>query len=278
VTLHVRRAGPRDPARGQIVFVHGFPFDGSMWEPQLAALPPGWRGIAPDLRGFGNSALAAGGALPAGSQVGGGVALAGEPVLTMDGLADDVALLMDREGTGPAVVCGLSMGGYVALSLWRRHPGLVRALVLADTRAEADSDEGKANRVRMAQAARDGGAAAVARTLMPALLRPATLGGERGAAERVRSMILATSPETIVAALAGMAVRADSVADLPAMDVPALVVVGEEDELTPPDVARSLAERLPRGRLVVVPEAGHVSSLENPDAFNAALSAFLADL
>jgi 3-oxoadipate enol-lactonase len=273
--LHTRRGGDGTGERGTVVFIHGFPFDGSLWELQLEGLPAGWIGLAPDLRGFGRSPMGGRDELVGGSRVGGRIARRDEPVLTMDRLADDVADVVATVGGGPVVVCGLSMGGYVAFSLWRRHPGLVRALVLADTRAEADSDEGRENRMRMAQIARDSGPGAIAAAMLPSLLSDRTLDQRPEVALRVREMMTGTSAETLVAALAGMAARRDSVSDLPGMDVPAMVLVGEEDRLTPPDAARAMAQRLPRARLEVIPGTGHVSNLEDPAAFNALLAGFL---
>jgi 3-oxoadipate enol-lactonase len=264
---------------GTVVFVHGFPFNGSMWQPQLDALPPGWRGLAPDLRGFGRSGLETSpGAVVTGAQAGGRVALPHEAVLTMDRLADDVAELLEREAAAPAVVCGLSMGGYVTLSLWRRRPDLVRALVLADTRAEADTDEGRENRMRVAQTARDKGMEPIADAMVPSILAQGTLDERPETVARVRAMITGTRTETVIGALAGMATRRDATADLAGINVPTLVVVGEHDGLTPPAVARSLADRIPGAALEVIPDAGHVSNLENAEAFNRALAAFLATL
>lgn len=280
MSLHVHRSVPGPGAAlGSVVFLHGFPFNGSMWQPQLEALPAGWRGLAPDLRGFGGSALhAAAGEVSSGSRIGSRVALPHEPVLTMHRLADDVAALIDEEGASPAVVCGLSMGGYIAFALYRRHPSLVRALVLAATRPEADTDEGRENRIRMAQSARESGAAAIARAMLPSILAERTIADDAETTDRVRSMILATPTETIIAALAGMATRVDASESLATTDVPVLAVVGEEDRLTPPHVVRAMADRLPRARLEVISDAGHVSNLENPAAFNAALAGFLAEL
>jgi 3-oxoadipate enol-lactonase len=264
---------------GTVLFVHGFPFDGFMWQPQLDALPAEWRGLAPHLRGFGGSEVkATPGEVVSGAEAGGRVALPHEPVLTMDRLADDLADLIEREDAAPAVVCGLSMGGYVTLSLWRRRPDLIRAVVLADTRAESDTDEGRVNRVRSAQTARDRGTEAIADTMVPAVLADRTLDEQPETVDRVRSMITGTPTETVIAALAGMATRRDFTADLPGIHVPTLVLVGEHDRLTPPEVARSMADRLPRATLQVIPDAGHVSNLENPEGFNQALLEFLATL
>ena len=273
---HVHTSGPRDQAtRGSVVFIHGFPFDGSMWEPQLAALPDGWRGLAPDLRGFGRSPINGDGCAPSGRRLGTGIALPDEPVLSMTCLADDIAALIEREVDGPAVICGLSMGGYVAFDLVRRRPELVRGLVLADTRAEADSDEGRENRMQMAQTVRRSGNRPIASAMIPDLLAPGTREDAPDVVDAVRSMILDTPPETVIAALAGMASRRDSTGDLPILPTPTLVIVGEHDAITPPDTARAMVDAIPEAELTVIPDAGHLSGMENPEAFNAALGAFL---
>jgi pimeloyl-ACP methyl ester carboxylesterase len=261
-----------------VLFIHGFPFDGSLWQPQLDALPDGWRGLAPDLRGFGRSPIDGDGCAPTGKRMGAGIALPDELVLSMACLADDLDRLLEDEVDGPAVVCGLSMGGYVAFELLRRHPERVRGLVLADTRARADDDEGREARMRTAHAVRRSGMEAVARAMIPDLLARETRDEKPDVVETVRSMILGTPPETTVAALAGMACRHDSTADLPRIHLPTLVVVGANDAITPPDTARAMADAIPEATLMVVPEAGHLSGLENPAAFNQALAGFLAGL
>jgi pimeloyl-ACP methyl ester carboxylesterase len=236
----------------------------------------GWRGLAPDLRGFGRSPIDGDGCAPTGKRMGAGIALPDEPVLSMACLADDVARLIEDEADGPAVVCGLSMGGYVALELVRRHPHLVRGLVLADTRAEADTDEGRENRMSVAQTVRRKGTGPVARAMIPDLLAEQTRAGRPGVEERVREMILDTHARTVIAALAGMACRHDATGDLDGIEAPTLVVVGEHDAITPPDTARAMADAIPGAELVVIPDAGHLTPMENPDAFNRALDDFLA--
>ncbi len=250
-----------------------------MWAPQLAGLPAGWGGLAPDLRGFGQSEMDnRPGEVSTGKRAGGKVALDSEPVLTMARMADDVADLIEQRADGRAVVCGLSMGGYVALELWRRHRDLVQGLVLADTQAGADDDEARENRMRTAQTARTSGSRPIAAAMLPSLLTPATLKAESRVVEHVRDMILGTSTETLIAALAGMAARHDMRSELPGIDVPTLVVVGEHDAITPPEGARKMAGALPDGAFVEVPDAGHVANLEEPAAFNQALATFLARL
>lgn len=278
--MYVRESGSRDRAtRGCVIFIHGFPFDGSMWEPQLEALPQGWRGLAPDLRGFGRSPL---NSQPnqalAGRRQGSGIARDDEPVLTMGRLAEDVAELIDGECDGGAVVCGLSMGGYVTFELLRRHAGKIRALILVDTRAEADSDEARENRLLMAQTARDSGTGPIATAMIPNLLADSTRQTNPEVVNRVRSMILAVPPATVVGVLAGMAARRDSTGDLPSIGVPSLVVVGDQDAITPPDGAQRMASAIAGATLEVIPDAGHVSNLENPAAFNRAMGGFLNGL
>ncbi|MGK7311152.1 MAG: alpha/beta fold hydrolase [Candidatus Longimicrobiales bacterium M2_2A_002] len=278
--LHLRTSGPREDAtRGSVVFIHGFPFDGSMWEPQLATMPDGWRGLAPDLRGFGRSPLdAESGGVPSGKRVGNRIAHPDEPVLTMARHADDIAELIEAECDGGAVVCGLSMGGYVAFELRRRRPELVHGLVLADTRAAADSDEARENRLRTAQTVRDSGTRPIATAMIPDLLTGETRENDTATVDAVRSMILGTPPETVIAALAGMASRYDSTAELDRIAVPTLVIVGEADTITPPDEARDMADAIPNARLTVIPDAGHLSSMENGVAFDRALAEYLARL
>lgn len=245
-------------SRPAVVLLHGFPFTSALWLPQLDALGERYRVIAPDLRGFGASAL--------GSQ---------DP--TMARLADEVAELIAAAAPDApsAAIAGLSMGGYIAFELYRRHADRVSALILADTRPHPDSDEARANRAELAQLAIADGAAAVAEKLAPKLLAAATRS-ERPEIERdLRAMMKSVEPQTIAAALMGMAARADSRPHLANIRVPTLVIVGAEDALAPPSEAREWATQIPDARLEVIDGAGHVSNLERPDAFNAAALAFL---
>lgn len=252
VDLHWLEAGSGDP----VLFLHGFPFDARMWSGQLSTLPGGWRGIAPDLRGFGES---------------GG---AGEP-LTLDLLAADVAALLDALETGTAVVCGLSMGGYVAFALWRRRPELFRALVLADTRAEGDDEEGRRNRARLAETVAAEGSGAAVDAMLPKLL---AMTARPEAIERVETMIRSTPPETIIAALTALAERPDSTPLLGEVTVPTLVIAGAEDAMTGPETARALAAAISGARLEIIPGAGHLPNLERPEAFDRVLGGFLRSL
>ncbi len=246
-----------------MLLVHGFPFSSRLWAEQLARPPEGWRLIAPDLPGFGESPPPA----------------AAVDAYSMDLFADVLAALLDEKGIGKAVVCGLSMGGYIALALWRRHRDRVAALVLADTRAETDDAAARAARASSTAGVRARGSVAEAvESMLPRLLSAATLRDRPGVVKRLRGMMETTPVETFARAQTGMAVRPDSTGLLPAIDVPALVVVGAEDGITPPAAARAMAAAIPGAALRVIPAAGHVTPPEVPAAFGAALSGFLEGL
>jgi YbgC/YbaW family acyl-CoA thioester hydrolase len=242
-----------------VLLVHGYPYDHTMWAAQMAALE-GYRRIAPDLRGMGQSD-------------------APDLGYSMATYAADLAALLDALGLDDIVLCGLSMGGYIAfefLRTWRRR---VRGLVLLDTRAEADSPEGKRARDAAAALARERGAAAIAEEMLPKSLTPATLARSPEIAERVRAMMAASPVAGIVGALSAMRDRVDSTALLPTLgDIPTLIVVGELDEPTPPARAQAMAEAIPGSQLVVIPGAGHLSPVERGDQVTQALHGFLRGL
>ena len=177
-----------------------------------------------------------------------------------------------------AVIGGLSMGGYVALALLQGAPQVIAGLVLADTRATADSPEGRANRRNMLALVDREGPSGVAREMMPKLLGTTTRELNASVEAQVRRLIKQQSPVAIRGAIHRMMHRPDSTALLPLVTVPTLVIVGDEDELTPPDDSQRIAEAVPGATLVTIPAAGHLSNLEQPDAFNAALNGFLTKL
>lgn len=243
-----------------LVFLHGFPHDRTLWSAQLAALARQARCVAPDLAGFGESAP-----LPPGTA-------------SMDAYADDVARLLDHLAIDRATVCGLSMGGYVAFAFLRRHADRVEGLVLSDTRAGADDDAGRARRRELVALARREGAAAVTEAMLPGMLGKSTRARAPQAEERLRAMGAAASVDGLVAALQAMMARPDSTPTLPAVRVPTLVVVGDEDALTPPKQAEMLRDGIAGSRLEVIAGAGHVPCLERPAAFNLVLGEFMARL
>jgi 3-oxoadipate enol-lactonase len=256
-TLHYFDAGTGDPA---VVLLHAFPVNAGMWDEQIAALGRRWRVVAPDLPGFGQSPP---------SPEGGA---------SIDAWADLVAELIGSLGLGPAVVGGLSMGGYVAFSLLRRHRDLVAALVLADTRAAADTPEVVQRRTDQQQKVADGKVDEVFEAQVGTLLSEQTTAERPDVVERARALMASTPPDTVVAALEAMKHRTDATGELGGIDVPVLVLVGEHDGPSPPDVAREMAEAVPNGRLEVLPGAGHLSNLEAPETFNRALESFLSGL
>jgi 3-oxoadipate enol-lactonase len=253
LAVEVRGEGPA------VLFVHGYPFDRSIWSHQIAALD-GYRRIAPDLRGMGASD-------------------APDLGYSMEIYAADLAALLDVLGVDEVVLCGLSMGGYIAFEFLRRWRARVRGLVLMDTRAEADTVEGRKARDAAAALARDRGAEAVTESLLPRVLGRSTRTGASITAERVRGMMSSTPVPGLVGALAAMRDRPDSSPLLPELaGLPTLVVVGEEDELTPPDTARALADRIPGARLVTVHGSGHLPPVERPVETTRALVEFLRSL
>ena len=243
-----------------VVLLHAFPLSAEMWRPQLEAVPDGFRMIAPDLRGFGEDP---GIDAHAGSQ-------------TMDDLASDVDALLTELQIERAVIGGLSMGGYVTLALFRRVPERFHGMVLADTRSQADAPEGLQARRAMSELVRDQGPAAVADQMIPKLLGKTTRE-ERPAVEReVRRLIVANQAAGIDGGIHAMMSRPDSTPDLARISAPTLVIVGEEDQLTPVSESELLQRSISRSRLVVLPGAGHLSSLEVPDEFSRALADFLS--
>lgn len=253
---------PDGAGKPVLVLVHAFPLGSQMWEPQFRGAFHGWRILAPDLRGFGGSTdERADGADP-----------------TIDDYAEDVAGLIREVAGGPVVLGGLSLGGYTAFAVMRCTPSLVRALVLADTRAGADSLEGRAARKAMLTVLEHDGPQGVARDMMPKLLGPTTREHNPGAEDTVRLLIKRQSPAAIRDAIVRMMERPDSHALLPAITVPTLVVVGEEDVLTPPSESDAMVAALPNATLVQIAGAGHLASLEQAQAFDASVQVFLASL
>lgn len=244
-----------------VLLVHGYTLDHSMWSPQVDVLRDRWRVIAPDLRGFGASESG-----PPGS-------------LTMEQHADDLAALLEQLGVGgPVPYVGLSMGGFTGLAFWRRHRERVRGLLLADTNARDDTAARREARLAMAREVETrGSTATVVDWMWPRLCAP-DLSLDSPVPQALKRMLDANSIAGVVGGQLGMAARSSSLDLLPSINVPVLVVVGERDVLTPPDDARQAAELLPSGRLLVIPDVGHMSNMEAPDIFNAAMQEWLAAL
>jgi pimeloyl-ACP methyl ester carboxylesterase len=227
-----------------------------MWEEQLGLASGGWHVVVPQLRGFDDGA-------------------GDPPAASVDDYAGDVIDLLDALHVKQAVVAGLSMGGYVAFALLRLAARYVQGLILADTRAQADTPEGIAGRTRLLQVVQDKGPSAVADEMIPKLLGETTRATRPAVAARVRSLALANSSEAIAGAIRALMTRPDSTPLLASIHVPTLIVVGDEDTITPPAAAEEMHHAIAGSELVRIPRAGHLSNLEQPELFSATLAAFL---
>ncbi len=247
--------------RGQgqaVMFLHGFPHDRSLWAQQLDGLSGQAHCIAPDLRGFGGSGR-------------------GGP-FSMDRYADDVVCLMDHLEVRRAVVVGVSMGGYVALALWRRHPTRIRALILCDTRAGSDDEAGRERRRQQIKLANEVGPRAVAAQVMEGMVGRTTRERSPEVVVELERLLDRAPLEGVVGALQAMIDRPDSTPDLATIDVPTLVISGAEDVLIPPREARALHEAIQGSSLEILEHAGHVPNVERPAAFNHVVGEFLSRL
>lgn len=241
-----------------VVLVHGFPLDGRIWEAQLEGLCDRWRVIVPELPGFGRSQ-------PTGP-------------FTLGQMAHHLRELLQRIGAVPAVLAGLSMGGYIALEYVVRCPSDLRGLILVDTKAEADTADGKAGRDKMIETVRAGGAKAVADAMEPKMLAPGALQSRPELARKLRQIMESQNPQTLEHALAAMRDRADHSDALASIAVPTLIIVGDQDAITPPAVASAMNREIPRSKLEVIKGAGHLTSMEQPEQVTRAMREFLTQL
>jgi pimeloyl-ACP methyl ester carboxylesterase len=242
-----------------LVFLHAFPLNRTMWKPQEETLSRQFRTITIDLRGHGESDA---------------------PLwrYSLEQYADDVAGLLDHLAVRQAVLIGLSMGGYVSFAFYRKYADRVRALVLADTRAQADSEEARSGRFTTAQTAYRQGAGAVADIMIPKLLGATSLRTKPELAARIRGIIESNEPSGIIVDSMAMADRPDSLPLLAQITCPTLVIVGEEDQPTPPAEAQLIAQAISAATLEVIPGAGHLSSVEQPEWFNEVVGKFTEGL
>ncbi len=243
-----------------VLLLHAFPLSSAMWRRQIDELYRDYRVVAPDFRGFGSTP-----------------GFTGTP--SIDQMADDAAALLDHLHINePVVVGGLSMGGYVALALARRHAQRLRALVLADTKADADDATAVANREKMIDFASKNPSLAIIERLLPSLLCPETLTKRPEVVAAVRHIASVQAPAGIVNAVRALRDRPDATPGLKEIAVPTLVIVGREDALTPLAVAEKLTAGIRGAKLVILERAGHLSNLEQPEGFNQALRMFLSAL
>jgi len=239
-----------------VVFVHGFPFSHAMWDQQMMALPQEYRAVSYDVRGHGQSEV-------------------GDGQYSIEYFVDDLIGLLDHLGIKQSVICGLSMGGYVALRTAERHPERVRALVLCDTRSEADPNEAKVKRAGQAKSVKQTGAKAFADGFVKAVFAPATFQSNPKAVDAIKAVIAGTSPLSIAGTLLALSSRTDTTASLSAINVPTLIMVGELDTLTPPAASEAMHKLIKGSTLQIIPQAAHMSNLENAPVFNGHLTDFL---
>ncbi len=255
-----------------VVFLHGYPFDKSMWNGQLEAIAAaGFRAIAPDLRGLGETVAPT----LVGESAGESHRLKSVPLASMDDMARDVAVLLDELNVEKAVICGLSMGGYVAFEFMQLFPARVLGLVLAGTRAPADNEEEKAGREQQVQTMLRAGMVPISIATLPKLLAPRTLAEKPDVVKRVRTMITSSDPKGAAAAQRGMAARRDYTDDLAKIDVPTLVIVGREDSIRPIADAEFMHQGIRNSRLEIIEDAAHMTNMEQGEVFDRVLIEFL---
>jgi 3-oxoadipate enol-lactonase len=254
VKLAVRTAGHQGHP---LLLVHGFPLDHTMWNPQIDYFSDHCRVIAPDLRGFGASDVTPG-------------------TVLMEQMADDLNALLDAlEVRDKVIFCGLSMGGYIGWQFWQRHRHRVLAMIMCDTRVAADTPEAVEGRSKLAALTLQNGSVEAANVMLPKLFAPATREKQPELVERVRRMMERNKPDGVAAAVLGLAARPDAREILKTIDVPSLVIVGEHDVISPVTEMREIADTIPDAAWVVVPHAGHMSTMEDPTVVNQAIADFI---
>lgn len=256
-TIEYETNGPRNGV--PLVFIHGFPFSREMWKPQVEALKRDRYVVTYDVRGHGGSDP-------------------GDGQYTVELFVDDLIALMDHLHLRTVVGAGLSMGGYILLRAVERHPERFRALVLCDTRSEADGNEGKIRRARQAADIRASGTKEFAENFLKAVFYEKTFAEKPAVVDAVRAVIARMAPHAVAGTLIALAARTDSSPSLFRMTVPALIMVGRHDSVTPPSASQAMKDKIPGAELRIIPDAGHLSNLENPEEFTTHLANFLNKL
>jgi len=247
---------PQAPA---IVFLHGFPFDHAMWKDQAALCEPSCRVISYDQRGHGRSG-------------------AGDGQYLFEAFVDDLFGLLDHLRIPKTILCGLSMGGYTALRAVERSPERIQGLILCDTRSEPDSNEAKFKRAANLRTIEKEGMSSFAETFLKAIFAPSTLKNNPLVVDQIRKAILANPIQGVKGTLIALATRTDTTPSLSKIHVPTLILVGDQDAVTPPAAAQAIRERIPDSQIFTIPNAGHMSNLENPSVFNEHLQTFIASI
>ncbi len=247
------------PGATPVIFIHGFPFSHEMWEPQMRALPNQYRAIAYDLRGHGQSDV-------------------GDGQYSIEFFVDDLLGLMDHLVVETATVCGLSIGGYIALRAIERHPERFHGLVLCDTRSAPDSDEGRVKRAASLKSVKTNGVGPFADDFVKTVFAAPTFASHPETVQSIRAVIKGTSPLAIGGTLLALASRTDTTPSLSKISVPTLILCGEQDVLTPPRESESMHKNIAGSLFHTIPTAAHLSNLENPGVFNEKLIAFLKSI
>lgn len=254
LTIHYLEKGNISPL--PMIFLHGFPFSAQMWEEQLACVAPFCRAIAPNLRGHGLSDV-------------------GDGQYTIEGHVDDLIALMDHLAIKKAIVVGLSMGGYIALRAIERESERFAGLVLCNTRSEADSNEAKIKRAATIREIKANGVHAFAEGFLKTIFAKETLKNKQEIVQKIKEIIETTSPLSLTGTLLALAARTDTTSSLSKIKVPTLIMVGDQDTLTPPSASEAMHEKITGSKLHIIPHAAHMSNLENADEFNRHLIDFL---
>jgi pimeloyl-ACP methyl ester carboxylesterase len=242
-----------------VLFIHGFPLNRRIWNPQLKDLHSA-RLLAPDLRGHGESQN-----MPA--------------EFSMDQYADDLAAFLDAVGvTSPVLLCGLSMGGYIAFAFYRKYRSRVKGLILTATRAGADTPEGKANRDKASALAQVEGVQAIVNSMLPKMLAPQTYSTKPELVQLVENIMMETTLEGVISDLAGLKERTDSTTTLGQIYCPTLIIHGEQDQIIPIEEAEAMHLAIRGSQLELIPNAGHLLNMEQPGLFNQAVDQFLKNL
>lgn len=257
LSLFYTDTGPS--SKPPIIFIHGFPFDHTMWASQMKLAETYFRVIAYDLRGHGKSGV-------------------GNGQYIFEEFVDDLLALLDHLTIKNAILCGLSTGGYIALRTVERQPERVRGLILCDTRSEADSQEGRLKRAVGVKTIKTSGKAAYIEGFLKILFAASSWKERPKVIESVRAMMTQNSTEGICGTLIALATRTDTSAYLPQIKAPTLILVGQEDAVTPPSAAIAMKECIPGSILEIVPNSGHMSNLENQNFFNAKLESYFKSL
>ena len=240
-----------------ILFIHGFPFDKSSWQPQLEFLSKTHRVLAYDIRGFGKSTE-------------------GTEKASIRLYADDLVKLMDALQIQKAVVCGLSMGGYILLNAVSRYPERFEAIILSDTQCIADSAEGKEKRYKTITQIEEGGLTDFTEGFMKNIFCKESLETKKVAVEKIKSIVLSTSPATVTGALRALAERDETCSMLDQVSVATLILCGKEDVVTPPAQSERMHAEIKNSTLRILEKAGHLSNMEQPDEFNRSIIHFLS--